>query len=256
MSTRLLAVAVSLLLSSTALAQASARLGDDEIELKSGGMVRGTLVEVTPNNQVTIVIDATGEHRLIPWADIAKLGRGKYAQAQTPVPAPALATAAISERGLVRLHLSGETAGLKLFLTQPLSDDDALVCAAPCDREVDGRGGQDFYLAGEGIVHSDNFKLLAREGGIEMKVRAGSQGARTLSIIGTVAGGAIGFVGLSLFSSGIAPYGQSGVYYSGDTRSRLLVGGGISMLAGAALAIGSLYALSQNQTTFQVREVP
>ena len=89
-----------------------------------------------------------------------------------------------------------------------------------------------------------------------MKVRAGSQSTRTLGFVGSVAGYLIGSIGLGVFAAGVAPQGQNGNYLTDDQRNRLRVVGGLGFLGGAALALGSLYSLSQNHTTFQVKEIP
>jgi len=49
--------------------------GDDEVSLKNGGMLRGTVVAVEPGAQVVIVV--CGDKRTLPWEQVGKVERGK-----------------------------------------------------------------------------------------------------------------------------------------------------------------------------------
>jgi hypothetical protein len=76
---------ISMAASSLAHGAAPSSLGEDEISLKDGGMVRGTVIEVEPKKQATIVVK--GKERVIPWAKIDKVERGKYKEKAPARPA-------------------------------------------------------------------------------------------------------------------------------------------------------------------------
>jgi len=58
---------------------------EDEVTLKNGGMLRGTVVVFEPQKRVVILIQGTSEQRTVPWTEVDKVERGKYPAAK---PAP------------------------------------------------------------------------------------------------------------------------------------------------------------------------
>src|SRR5690349_17308840 len=64
-----------LLVPEVALAQGGG--GDDEVSLKNGGMIRGTIVSLEPDKEVVILVGGTGQQRRIAWAEVDKVKRGK-----------------------------------------------------------------------------------------------------------------------------------------------------------------------------------
>jgi hypothetical protein len=50
------------------------------------------------------------------------------------------------------------------------------VCAEPCDREIEGAFGQEFYLGGDGITPSSSFRLLGQGRRATLRVSPGSRG--------------------------------------------------------------------------------
>jgi hypothetical protein len=178
-----------------------AALGPDEVLLRNGGFVRGTIVEVVPDTRVVILVDGSGERREIPWDEVAEVERDKHAPPfaePTPPPTAAPADGPTVGRGRPRVHL-------ELTRDRPVTlfeiDSEIVasgynasmygmkfrsVCAAPCDAVVDGSRGQEFFLGtGEGAVWtaSRKFTLAEREGPLDIRVKPGS---RALRIIGAV----------------------------------------------------------------------
>src|SRR4051794_24350053 len=52
--------------------------GQDEVTLKNGGLLRGTVVESDPERRlVTIVIQGTGEQRTLNWSEVAHVDLAK-----------------------------------------------------------------------------------------------------------------------------------------------------------------------------------
>lgn len=206
--------------------------GPDEVELLSGGFVRGTLIEVTPEVRVIIVPDGSNERREIPWAEIADVARGKHAAPQpgewareepTPAPAPA---ADVPGPGKPRVHLE---------LTRPRTvklyevDSEIVasgynasmygiqyrnVCAAPCDRPIDGTRGQDFFLAtGDSamLTASRRFSLEEHTGDVTLRVKPGSAGLRIVGaiLLGIGIGATIGGVAFTALKSTRNPLGYT-----------------------------------------------
>lgn len=175
-------------------------LGPDEVLLRNGGFVRGTIVEVVPDTRVVILVDGSGERREIAWDEVAEVERDKHAPpvAEAAPPPTAVPEVATEGRGRPRVHL-------QLTRDRPVTlfeiDSEIVasgynasmygmkfrsVCAAPCDAVVDGSRGQEFFLAtGEGAVWtaSRKFTLAEREGPLDIRVKPGS---RALRIIGSV----------------------------------------------------------------------
>jgi hypothetical protein len=209
-------------------APSSPALGPDEVQLENGGFVRGTLVEVTPEQRVVIVPDGSTEPRTIPWEEIAKVERGKHDPnapkpdaSPTPAPAPAPGAAASEETpspGRPRVHLElTKPRATKLYIV----DSEIVasgyyssmygiqfrsICTAPCDRVIDGSRGQAFFLAtGDNAVWnaSRKFSLDANTGDVRIRVRPGSTGLRIAGavLLGLGLGGLIGGAVLAILDS-------------------------------------------------------
>lgn len=190
-------------------------LGPDEVQLLNGGFVRGTLVEVTPDQRVVIVVDGSSEPRTIPWEEIARVERGKHDPGARPqrVPPngpPPRGAAAGPGRPHVHIELS-RNRPIKLFEI----DDEILasgynstsygvrfrsICVAPCDRVIDGSRGQTFFLATARQsmwTASRKFSLDDRVGDVTLRVRPGNSGLRIAGAvllgigIGALIGGAV-----------------------------------------------------------------
>jgi hypothetical protein len=69
-------VALSLCSSRTALADDP---GQDEVSLKGGGSMRGTVVVSEPGKSVEIVVAGQAQPRVIPWSEVVDVQKGKYA---------------------------------------------------------------------------------------------------------------------------------------------------------------------------------
>jgi hypothetical protein len=53
--------------------------GSDEVTLKDGGTVRGTVTTVEPGKAVQIIEGGSKEVRVLPWAKVANIAKAKYA---------------------------------------------------------------------------------------------------------------------------------------------------------------------------------
>lgn len=212
-------------------AYAPPELGEDEVELKSGGLVRGTVVEVEPESHVTVIIGGTGKTRRIEWAEVTEVVRGKY-RAPPPVRGPA--------PGRPRLHVEVDgRAEIGVFLLEPGQGDGSVVespelepdpgirklCDAPCDTMVDGSHGEEFVVEGPGIARSSPFILIDKPAEVTLHVRPGRR--------------PLLFAGWALLAIGATAIVAGGIALTlADDDVDVRRGGGFTLLAGIPLAAG------------------
>lgn len=172
--------------------------GQDEVSLKNGGVVRGTVVSSEPGTSVKIIEMGQKEVRVIPWAQVSDVERGKYAPKAAPPPGPtgpgygvpqpvAPAEPKLGAPGVVRLHVDspvpaqviehagttvGGVGGYTMVIEQLRP-----VCTSPCDRVVDGSKGQLFAVAGEFPIPKP-FTLSEYSGDVTLSVQPGNKGVR------------------------------------------------------------------------------
>jgi len=125
--------------------------------------------------------------------------RGPPATAVAATPAIAAAPYAPPETvqagpGAPRLHIKlTRPADLKLYEVTSRgfsSGTSSPVCAAPCDRVIDGRRGQSFYFNGDHVLKSRKFSLTGHSGDVVAQVKPGRPARRVGGIIGLALGGA------------------------------------------------------------------
>lgn len=173
-------------LSSGVAAVASAQTPPDVVELRNGGMVRGTLVENIPGDHVTIQL-ATGEVRTFPASDVVRVGSSTPDPVMVPEPTyaqPAMGMAA--QPPTVNLRVVGDSEGISLHrLTGTASvsvwtgrgvgtaaiDQFAIMCGAPCEQAIPAgsytlgvsQGNGMARRADHSIWHIDHDMTLALE---------------------------------------------------------------------------------------------
>jgi hypothetical protein len=168
--------------------------GEDVIYTKSGGMLRGTIIDAIPEAQARIQL-VTGEIATVPWPQILRIERAGAPPANSPPstkpPAPP------SE---VWVHLEGSE-GVVLQQDKTNDDDWQTVCAAPCDKLLPTT----FYyrVTGGGIKSSADFALHAPPGARDrLSVDGASKGAFVLGVVGLVGGLIVGYLGLLVVDVG------------------------------------------------------
>jgi len=261
-------VGLAVLVSAT-LAFADQDPGSDEITLKNGGSVRGTLVSSEPGRSVKILVLGEKDVRVIPWDQVGGLERDKFARrpatepqatAATSSVVPPLVLPALGSPGVVRLHVESpstvvitahSTAYGSTGLYGFVIDAPRTVCESPCDKIVDGSSGQGFTVGGEGLRESSAFSLVSRSGDVDLRVSPGHRsvfrggfwmlmGGLTAIVVGGT------FVGLGATADPNNPAGTVG------SRS-WIAPGAIAAGAGLALVIGSIAMLASSQTTYTLR---
>jgi hypothetical protein len=236
-------VALSLL-SWSAFAQSDA---PDEVTLKSGGFIRGTVVSSEPGVGVRILELGGTEPRLVPWADVADVARGKYAAPVAP-PAPSSSPAppappsppALSPDapGLVRLHIESPEP-LRVYRREYVASARAhraevsfyrhvALCLSPCDRVLDDRGESEILIEGERVAQAE-LSLDDKQGDYELRVVPGSPEGRTFGAITAAVGGLALLIAGPLFVAGelnhVRSSDQTGPAVGAVAGGVLLVGG-------------------------------
>ncbi|MBX7080854.1 MAG: hypothetical protein K1X88_16770 [Nannocystaceae bacterium] len=224
-------------------ASAPVVLGDDEVELRGGGFVRGRIIELLPNTRVVILLDGTGERREIPWDDVADVRRGGTPPTEPPARPAVTPEPSTPVLGRPRVHLSllrdrpvtlyevqGEIVASGYYSSM-YGMNFRSVCAAPCDRPIDGTRAQEFFLAtGEGAMWtaSRKFTLADRQGDVTLEVRPGSKGLRIVGAvllgigIGCAIGGAILAIPKSTRIPGLALLGVGAVGLAGGIPTMII----------------------------------
>jgi len=164
--------AAGLLLSSTA---ASAQeTGTDQVVLKDGGMLRGTLIEILPGDHATLQL-ANGQNAKIRWDVIDHIIRNGVAvnptaqAAPAPTPSTASAPTPTTDQGSVFVHIDGGDVDIEMQTSSGVAPSGkavrgiwATMCSTPCDQELPLSGS--YRLAGSGVRASKAFKLNGRPG--------------------------------------------------------------------------------------------
>jgi hypothetical protein len=242
--------------------------GADEVTLKNGGAIRGTVVSSEPGTSVRIIELGQKEARTIPWGEVADVERGKYATATTAQPAsagagyamapPPVATLPAPEPklgapGVVRLHVDspqpvviyqhGVTQEVQIGARIARFEQARAVCSSPCDRVVDGSGGQTFSAAGDFPAPS-TFTVDQLKGDVRVDVRPGSTTMRKLGLGGIIGGLTGAAMGGLFWGLGAASQSESGRFAS-KSDPLPTIGAGILVASGVLLAGGIvLYATS------------
>lgn len=250
--------------------------GDDEVTLKNGGTVRGTVVSSEPGVSVKILEAGEKDPRVIPWAQVADVERGKFAAspkadvqpgsagpgyASPPPPSAPAQGASVGDAGVVRLHVdtpnpvkvferstaTGSVNGYAVVATL-----DAPVCVSPCDKVLDGSDGSTFFVSGDGVPASNQFSFAGMKGDADLHVKPGSPALRTggwvLMSLGGVAV-ATGVTGLLLGYAG-QPYSttlnsdgsvSTTKTFAGNVRTPAIV---VTAVGGAAMVGGIIMAIT------------
>ena len=151
--------------------------------------------------------------------------------------------------GVPRLHIDASEPGVALYMLTPADPTFGygeprkdIVCFAPCDRLVDGRGGN-LYFAGPSLPGTDVFSLDGRQGEVRATVQAGSIRPLQTGVAAMIVGVAGGVTGTAL-----AIVGAAGGAKSESTRNS-----GFIILGASAATFILGYVLTRTyRTTYKL----
>jgi hypothetical protein len=198
----------------------AAPLGPDEVLLKSGGSLRGTVVAVEPGTRVVIQVSGEKAPRTLAWAEVSDVEKGKYAEDGEQGAAEEEEVTEDDEEGTrekpgkVRVKIESEepvqlieevaasygvVGGYGVYAVQT-----RVACSSPCEQVVDGSRGQRFIVQGDGVTPSDTFVLSDRTRDTTIHVDPGSSGLRTGGAWLTVTGVTLAVAGAIFLPIGFA----------------------------------------------------
>jgi len=235
----------------------------DEVTLKNGGLLRGTITELDPDKSLTLIVSGSGAVRTLAWADVDRVTRGESA---TLAPAPATVTATSREAlepstqpGVPRIHIATEDPRVQLRrYNWAATTGDArsgatslaeIVCRAPCDEVIDGRRGEEFFFGGTGVSPSSHFQLFDKQGDLTAEVKPGSRLKRTGGLVSLFIGAGFATGGGLLLADDAA--GTGNVSHLGVAGGVALGIGAVALIAGAVL-----FASGETDHTLAAPPVP
>lgn len=246
-ATTLLLTALVCMVLSEPRAAAAPALGDDEISCVDGSTLRGTILEVEPDEAVHI--DVLGETRVVAWSEIAKIERDKFAEPSEPSPREPTATTphvtlvAGRRRGSVHYRLYRRP---ELFRGEVEGGTKDEVCDMPCEIVVDNTADTDWVVGGTRFwgrqTTSKSFRLTPGATHVQLEARGGRTGVRIL-------GWTMGVAGLLLMQPGM---GLLIMGYVNETRPHRLAGTGLLATSGV-LYIGGITSLLVGRLRVEVR---
>jgi hypothetical protein len=216
--------------------------GGDVIYLKDGGLLRGRLLEILPNDHATLQLP-TGQNAIVKWRKIDGIER-QFAQAPSPgvLLPPTVAGSAI-------VHMDADP-GVTLESIAPGSERWELACTTPCDAELPL--ANPYRVAGPNVRPSRPFGITASPGQhVVLTISAGSKGASAGGIALMAAGGVAASIGLLiLVFSALDAAGDPSQPDEGASPDRgPMIAGVVLMLAGVGMVIGGVVLRATSKTT-------
>jgi hypothetical protein len=214
--------------------------GGDVVHLKGGGMIRGTLIEILPDDHATVEL-ATGQTAVVPWERVDRVERGTTTTQPEKAPTGSTSASAPSP------GTDGSDAVVHIDADRPvvLERSEAggawtLVCTSPCDLPLPL--SSTYRISGYGVRRSTPFSLSARGGEhVVIDVNTASRGGYVGGIVLAGAGTLVALVGALVLQN--QALGQpAGASANSDARMV-----GWSMVAGGALmALGGVALIAHN----------
>lgn len=237
-------------------AWSSASGADDVVVLRDGGAIRGLLMEVLPNDHVSVKL-ADGRTAIVPWVLIHHIEQGSHPastpEAAAPAPAsiaPNTASAPIEHpSGAVSVHMTGSE---NAVLQTERAGAWTAVCTSPCDHPLPLDAV--YRIDGSGVRTSGAFRLQGKAGDrVTLDVNAGSSGGFTGGVTMAVLGGltaTVGFWGLYVVAIANSPgYDYSTDSYNYRSHNLSYAPWAITLGVGAVVGTVGLVMAVVNQKT-------
>ncbi|WAS95780.1 hypothetical protein [Nannocystis punicea] len=248
-------------------AAAPAEQPADRVQLRNGGMVQGSILEVLPNDSLTIVSAATGDRKTFSWSEIAAYEQGgqRVELGAVASPAPVAREEPAPQVYGPRLHIeTTKPANVQLYeITGEMIAHGAnvtvhgisyrSVCSAPCGSVIDTSRGSSFFFGGDGLTTSNRFNLADARGDVTATVKPGRRGLRIGGIV-TMS------VGISLMAVGGAMIliannnAKRDAIFDDKPREDPKYGAPVGVIvAGAAALAGGIAMLVLGKTRFKLK---
>lgn len=231
-------------------ARATSGVGRDTVFLKNGGMIRGDLIELLPNDHVTIGL-ASGQSAIVQWSQVQRIEQGAPVSASTPAePSPTPAP-----------PISGPTVLVHIESPRPVTllrkTSDGIwhtTCSSPCDLWLPK--SDEYRIGGSGVTQSNDFDLEGASGQrVILSVNVGTTAGLTGGLIGAGVGLITFIVGVYVIAIAAAAKSMdcisttSSSCSSSSSSSGGVVAGAALMVGGvAAMAVGGIVALSHSKS--------
>jgi hypothetical protein len=263
-------IAAVLLVASAATAS-DPTMGQDEVTLKDGGTIRGTIVSSQPGVGVKIIELGSTEAQMIEWSRVGTVERGKYAPKSDAVPpgsaegdhpAPAGSVGGVvAWRAWIRLHVDSpqpttiyrhKVAEGAVNGYGVVADFESPVCTSPCDKLLDASSDKTYpyyyYTASGDFVPSGPFSLAGAKDDMELSVKPGSTwlrfGGTWLAFVGGV-GVVAGAIFELAFASTPSELRDQQVGWMKPT-------GLVSLGGGAAMFVGGIIMILESRTHIEL----
>ncbi len=236
--------------------------GGDTVVLKNGGMIRGTLIELLPNDHATIQMP-NGQSAIVQWAEIHHIERAA-GPAPTPVsptapqPLPSSPPPKPPSGPLILVHVEASRR-VSLMRREPDNGEWITACESPCDQQLPLNN--EYRLAGSGVTQSGEFELEGKPGQrVVITANVGSTAGLTGGLIVAGVGLLVTIVGLEVLATAAAVNNIDCATTTTSTGSCSSKSGGVGVglvitLGGvAAMAIGGIIAII-NWKTGQTQEL-
>jgi hypothetical protein len=251
--------------------------GNDEVTLKSGGSIRGTVLVSEPGKSVEIAVMGEPQPRVVPWSDVDQVQKGKYASAPAPsaVPPPSLPPPPraappappgpkLGDPGVARVHIDSPVPVVLVHerdVAYPVTEswvdrfgyissreavgvtqtEDPL-CSSPCDRVI---GDSNLRIVGKGVPSSSRFDFRYTPGDVTLHVRPGHYaplgGGIAAMVLGSLA--VIGGVVLIPVNQTASTTTDVNTGVKVHVPNPGLTAGSVALIAGGAAIIGGGVAL-------------
>ena len=230
---------------------------EDVVVLKDGGAIRGLVMEVLPNDHVSVRL-ADGRTAIVPWVLIHHIEQASHpAEAPAPSVTPHEAQVQAASQpppaitGSATVHIVGD----EVVLQMQRGGGWETACSSPCDRALPL--DMSYRVTGSSVRTSGAFRLLAKPGEhVTLDVNTGSSTAFDGGVAMALLGGltaTIGFWGwyVVLINNSTYDYNYDSGYYS-QSNHISPVPWAVTMGIGAAVGtVGLVLAVANEKTKVQ-----